>query len=235
MIEDFRNYITSRISVLFVLSSAIAIFLFAVPFELIHPFSFFDLMKILLALLCLNFYDDIFKGYDKAQDRHKLALVFCLFFSVLSWLANSIDLAAMWIYFFVLNHILYKALAHLEFWSFIIPVFKYPVIFFSISAIYFRELKFDFPFFLSCVAIFLSGLVFHWLERIKEGRRSFVIYLFSVLVIAILVFNQMNMVSFTAGVLALICMTLFFVFAKRNVQFIWVLIVLLLRVAALNF
>lgn len=42
---------------------------------MIHPFSFFDLMKIVLVLIGLRMYDDVMQSEDESLDKLKLPLL----------------------------------------------------------------------------------------------------------------------------------------------------------------
>jgi hypothetical protein len=222
-----------RVSPLYFLFFAIWIFLFSVPLELIHPFSFFDLMKIVLVLIGLRLYDDVIQSENDSLDRLKLPLVLILSLSALSWLQDGLDLTTMWIYFFLLNHILYKAMGHRNFWSFVLPALQFPVILVALTFTLWRG-RMDLVYLLSAVSIFLGALVFRWLELSEDRRQPIWIYLFSAMVVAITVLNFLTVPSLFAGIGALFGMLILFFFCKRKMHLWWALIVLLMQVVAYN-
>lgn len=234
MIQLFRNYLAQRVSSLYFLLFASWIFLFSFPLELIHPFSFFDVMKIVLVLISLRLYDDMIQSEDDSLDKLKLPLVLMLSLSALSWLQDGLDLSALWIYFFIFNHILYKALGHRNFWAFVLSALQFPVILVALTYTLWRG-WIDNIYLLSALSIFLSALVFRWLEESENRRQPVWIYLFSSVILAITVLNFTSAVSLVSAVGALFCLLILFMFCKRNIHLWWALIILLLQVAAFNF
>jgi len=233
--QTLHNYLAKRISVLYFLSLAIWIYLFSVPLDMIHPFSFFDLMKIVLVLIGLRMYDDVMQSEDDSLDKLKLPLLIFFGLIILSWFGDGIEVALLWVYFFALNHILYKALSHRVFWSYVLPALQYPVVFIAITYTYFVDFQIDFHFLLSAFVVFLCAVVFEWLDSSSEQPHSFLIYVFTMIIITLIVFNQLNIISFVAGVFELLCMLVLFIFFKKNMRFWWLLIILILRIIALNF
>lgn len=234
MIKLFRNYIALRVSSLYFLFLAIWIFLFSVPLVVIHPFSFFDIVKIALALISLRLYDDVIQSENDSLVKLKLPLVVLLSLSALSWLPDGLDLSVMWIYFFVLNHILYKALGHRNFWAFVLPTLQFPFLLLSLTFTLWRG-WIDLIYVLSAVSIFLSALVFRWLEQSEDRRQPLWIYLFSSVVVAMAFLNFKTALSLIAAIGALFCLLILFLFCKRKMHLWWALIILLLQVVAFNF
>jgi len=234
LIQLLRNYLSVRVSPLYFLLSAIWIFLYSVPLEVIRPFSFFDVLKIALVLISLRLYDDVIQDKDDSLDALKLPLVLFLSLSALAWLQDGLDLSAMWICFFVFNHILYKALGHLDFWAFVIPAFQFPVILLAVTFPIWHG-EFDKIRLLSAGSLFFSALVFRWLEQSDDHRQPIWIYLFSSLVVAMIVFDFTSLLSFLAAIVALICLLVLFLFCKRRMHLWWAIIVLLLQLVAFNF
>ena len=234
MIQLFRNYLAQRVSSLYFLFFAILIFLFSFPLELIQPFSIFDVMKIVLVLISFRLYDDVIQSEDDSLEKLKLPLVLMLCLSALSWLQDGMDLSAMWIYFFVLNHILYKSLGHRSFWAFVLPALQFPVILIALTYKLWHG-RIDKIYLLSAITIFFSALVYRWLEESEDSRKPIWIYLFSLLVVAITVLNFMTVVAFAAAVGALFWLLILFLFCKRNIHLWWALVVVLMQVVAFNF
>jgi hypothetical protein len=233
LIQLFRNYIAQRVSSLYFLSLAIWLFLFSVPLVLMNLFSFFDIVKILLVLISLRLYDDVIQHEDESLEKLKLPLVLLLSLCTLAWLQDGLDLSVMWICFFALNHILYKALGHRNFWAFVLPALQFPFILFALTYTLWRG-WIDLIYVLSAVSIFLSALVFRWLEQSEYRRQPLWIYLFSSVIVAITVLNFNTAISLAAAVGALFCLLILFFFCKRKMHLWWALIILLLQVTAFN-
>jgi hypothetical protein len=191
-------------------------------------------MKIVLVLISLRLYDDLIQSEDDSLDKLKLPLVLMLSLSALSWLQDGLDLSALWIYFFIFNHILYKALGHRNFWAFVLPALQFPVILVALTYTLWRG-WIDIIYLLSAFSIFLSALVFRWLEESEDRRQPIWIYLFSLIVAAITVLNFMTVIAFAAAIGALFFLLILFLFCKRNIHLWWALVVLLLQVVAFNF
>lgn len=234
MIQLFRNYLAQRVSAFYFLLFASWIFLFSVPLEFIHPFSFFDVMKIVLVLIGFRLYEDVIQTEDNSLEKLKLPLILLLSLSALCWIQDGLDLTAMWIYFFALNHILYKALGHRNFWVFVIPAFQFPFILITLTYTLWHG-WIDRIYMLSAITIFLSSLVFRWLEQSEERIQPVWIYLFSSIIVAITVLNFTTALSLAAAIVALFFLLILFLFCKRRIHLWWALVVLLLQVFAFNF
>ena len=191
-------------------------------------------MKIVLVLISFRLYDDVIQSEDDSLEKLKLPLVLMLCLSALSWLQDGMDLSAMWIYFFVLNHILYKSLGHRSFWAFVLPALQFPVILIALTYKLWHG-RIDKIYLLSAITIFFSALVYRWLEESEDSRKPIWIYLFSLLVVAITVLNFMTVVAFAAAVGALFWLLILFLFCKRNIHLWWALVVVLMQVLAFNF
>jgi hypothetical protein len=211
---------------------AIWIFLFSVPLVVIHPFSFFDVMKIVLVLISLNLYDDVIQSDDDSLDKLKLPMVLLLSLSALSWLQDGLEVSMMWIYFFVINHILYKALGHRGFWAFVLPALQFPIILLALTYTLWRGMI-DLIYVVSAISIFLSALVFRWLEHSEDRLQPIWVYLFSSIVVAISVLN-LTVPSLIAAIGAVFCLLILFLFCKRKMHLWWAIIVLLMQVTAFN-
>ena len=223
-----------RFSALNFLIVSIWIFLFSVPFELINLRSFFDVLKIFLLVLSLQLYDDVVQSEDDSLVKLKLPLVLLLCLSALSWITDGIDLCMLWVYFFVLNHILYKALAHRNFWMFVLPALQYPVFVLALTYRIWRG-KIDKIYVLSAISIFLFALVFRWLEQSENRLQPIWLYLFSSIILAINVWNFTTVLSLVVAVGALFCLISLFLLCKVKMHLWWALIVLLMHVVAFNF
>ena len=234
MIQFFRNYLAQQVSPIYFLLFAIWIFLFSVPLELIHPFSFFDVMKVVWVLISLRLNEDVIQSENDSLRKLKLLSLLLLSLSAVSWIQDGIDISAMWIYFFVLNHILYKALGHRNFWAFVLPAFQFPVISVALTFSLWRG-WIDKIYLLSAFSIFLSALVFLWLEQSEERRQPIWIYLFSSIVVAVTFLNYVSVLSFVLAIGAMICLLILFLFCKRKMHLWWAVIVLLLQVISANF
>ena len=197
--------------------------------------SVFDVIKIGLVLITMRMYDDIMHGGDDSLNQLKLPIAVFLGLIVLTWLGSGTAVAISWIYFFALNHILYKALSHRPFWSFILPLIPYLAISVAISMGYFPNLQIDVKLVCSLITVFLSAFIFEWLNGTSERKPAIFIYIFSIGAVAMIVFNDLNIVSFIVGVLGLLISLLLLIFNPRHVQFWWMLTILLIRVITMNF
>ena len=202
------------------------------PLAVIDLFSFFDVMKIALLLIGLRLYDDVIQSDDDSMERLKLPMVLILILSAFSWLNDGLDLSMMWVYFFVINHILYKALGHRGFWAFVLPALQYPIILLALTYTLWKGMI-DLIYLLSAVSIFLSALVFQWLEHSEERLQPIWIYLFSCLVVATAVLN-LTVPSLFAAIGAVLCLLILFLFCKRKMHLWWAIIVLLMQGVANN-
>ena len=233
MIQLFRNYLAHHVSPSYYLLLAIWIFLFSVPLVVVDPFSFFDVMKVVLALISLRLYDDVIQCEDDSMEKLKLPLVLLLSLTALSWLQDGLDVSMLWIYFFVLNHILYKALGHRNFWAFVLPAFQYPAILIALTFTLWKGMV-DLIYVLSAISIFFSALVFRWLEHSEDRRQPIWIYLFSSLVLALAVLSFLTVSALFSAIGAMFCMLILFSFCKQKMHLWWAIIVLLMQVTAFN-
>jgi hypothetical protein len=211
---------------------AIWIFLFSVPLVVIDLFSFFDVVKIVMVLIGLCLYDDVIQSDDDSLDKLKLPMVLLLSLSALSWLQYGLEVSMMWIYFFVINHILYKALGHRGFWAFVLPALQFPIILLALTSTLWRGMI-DLIYLVSAISIFLSALVFRWLEHSEDRLQPIWVYLFSSIVVAISVLN-LTVPSLIAAIGAVFCLLILFLFCKRKMHLWWAIIVLLMQVVASN-
>jgi len=232
LIQVFRNYLAHRVSPSYFLLMAVWIFLFSVPLVVIHPFSFFDIMKIVLVLISLNLYDDVIQSNEDSMDKLKLSVVLLLIVSAISWLKDGLDVSMMWICFFVINHILYKALVHRSFWSLVLPALQFPMILLALTFTLWRGMI-DMIYVVSAFSIFLSALVFRWLEHSEDRLQPIWIYLFSAIVVAVVLLN-LTVPSLISAIGAAFCLLILFLFCKRKMHLWWAIIVLLMQVVAYN-
>lgn len=233
MIQLFRNYLKLRIRLSYFLLVAIWIFLFSVPVMTIDVFSFFDIVKIVLVLITMRLYDDVVQSENDSLVKLKLPLVILICVCALSWINAGIELSMFWIYFFMLNHVFYKALGHRRFWAFVLPAFQFPIV--SIALNYrLWDGVIDLIYLVSAVSIFLSAIVYRWLEHSEDRRHPIWIYFFSSIVVAIAILNFSSALSFAAGVGAFLCLVVLFLFGKQKTHLWWALIVLLMQIAAFN-
>ncbi|MFA9220453.1 MAG: hypothetical protein ACEQSL_04640 [Sediminibacterium sp.] len=191
-------------------------------------------MKIVLVLISLRLYEDVIQSEDNSIEKLKLPLVLLLSLSALCWIQDGLDLSALWIYFFVLNHIQYKALGHRNFWAFVLPALQFPMILVALTFSLWRGMI-DLIYLVSAISIFLCALVFRWLEQSEERIQPVWIYLFSSIIVAITVLNFTTALSLAAAVVALFFLLILFLFCKRRIHLWWALVVLLLQVFAFNF
>jgi hypothetical protein len=167
------------------------------------------------------------------MEKLKLPLVLLLSLTALSWLQDGLDVSMLWIYFFVLNHILYKALGHRNFWAFVLPAFQYPAILIALTFTLWKGMV-DLIYVLSAISIFFSALVFRWLEHSEDRRQPIWIYLFSSLVLALAVLSFLTVSALFSAIGAMFCMLILFSFCKQKMHLWWAIIVLLMQVTAFN-
>jgi hypothetical protein len=185
-----------------------------------------------MVLIGLCLYDDVIQSDDDSLDKLKLPMVLLLSLSALSWLQYGLEVSMMWIYFFVINHILYKALGHRGFWAFVLPALQFPIILLALTSTLWRGMI-DLIYLVSAISIFLSALVFRWLEHSEDRLQPIWVYLFSSIVVAISVLN-LTVPSLIAAIGAVFCLLILFLFCKRKMHLWWAIIVLLMQVVASN-
>jgi hypothetical protein len=196
-------------------------------------FSFFDLVKIVLVLMSLRLYDDVIQSEDDSLEELKLPLVILLSLSALVWFQDGLDLCVIWIAFYALNHILYKALGHRNFWAFVLPALQFPVILIALTFTLWSG-RIDKIYVLSAVSIFLCALIFRWLEHSEDRLQPIWIYLFSSIVLALTVLNFSTVTALVSAIGAMFCLLILFSFCKQKMHLWWALIVLLMQFAAFN-
>jgi len=196
-------------------------------------FSFFDLVKIVLVLMSLRLYDDVIQSEDDSLEELKLPLVILLSLSALVWFQDGMDLSVIWIGFYALNHILYKALGHRNFWAFVLPALQFPVILIALTYTLWSG-RIDKIYVLSAVSIFLCALIFRWLEHSENRLQPIWIYLFSSIVLALTVLNFSTVTALVSAIGAMFCLLILFSFCKQRMHLWWALIVLLMQFAAFN-
>ena len=192
----------------------------------------------MLALVAMRLYEDVLRSEGDSIDRLKLPLLLILVISAISWMTEGLDLTMVWVYYFVVNHILYKALGHRRFWSFALPALQYPILLLALTFSFWNGMV-DMVFFISAISIFLIALVYQKLEKSEELKQPIWVYFFSSFVVAFIVFNGVwnyfSVLSLAAGIGALISMSVLFLFCKKRKHLWWSLIILILQIISVNF
>lgn len=251
MIETLRIYIAQRFPALMFFWLALFLFFYTVPFHALNPFSLFNVFKILFMLWSMRLYDDVMQWendqefedriYTQETSRSKLILplVLSLTLSVVLCVNDSLDynMAAIWLYFIVVNHLLYKALVHKPFWSFLLPLLKYPVLYFYISFSYVISEELTFNDSSSALALLLSFVVYDLIDNREEGSFSILIYGLVALSVALMLIPNMNVVTFISGVIIMIIALVLVIlnFNRQIVPMVWLVLILLFKLIVNNY
>lgn len=251
MIETLRIYIEQRFSALKFLGLALFLFFYTVPFHAVNLLSLLQVIKLLFILFALRLYDDVMQWendsefseriYTNEKSRSKLILplILSLALSVLICATDGHDftIALLWLCFLLLNHILYKALVHLSFWSFILPLLKYPVLYFYLSLCYYTTDDFTVSDLLNQYALLLSFVVYDLIDVGEKRKIPFFIYFLVALSIALMLIPNLTLVSLISAVIVLILsVILILVNYKRSIlPLAWLFLILIFKLIANNY
>jgi len=249
MIETLRIYSAQRFSTLMFFSLAVFLFLFSVPFHAIDLLSLIDVLKVFFMLWVMRLYDDVMQWendvefderiYTHPESRSKLILplVLSMALSVSFCLSDSPDfsLATMWLYFIIVNHVLYKALVHRSFWAFVLPLLKYPFLFFYISLSYGFIENVSYIEYTSASGLFLAFVVYDLLDNQTSDKPPVVLYFMVVFCLALLFLASVNVVSLISG-LAVLAAAFIVVHSKKEiVPLVWLLLILIFKLISNNY
>ncbi len=249
MIEVLRMYIAQRFSSLMFLGLAVFLFLYSVPFHALHPLSVMDVLKVFVMLWVMRLYDDVMQWendaeyseriYTHPESRSKLILplVLSMATSVCICWSDSPDfsMASLWLYFMVVNHVLYKALVHRSFWAFVLPLIKYPFLFFYMTLSY--GLKGDISIVLlgSSLALFIVFVVYDLLDNRDKEKPIVALYFLIVFCFVLLFMKNVNAVSLISGTILLVTTLILIHLRKRVVPIFWLLLILIFKLILNNY
>lgn len=249
MIETLRIYIAQRFSTLMFFSLAIFLFLFSVPLHAFNPLSLIDIVKVFFMLWVMRLYDDVMQWendvehveriYTQSESRSKLILplVLSMALSVGFCLNDSLDFssAALWLYFIIVNHVLYKALVHRSFWAFVLPLIKYPFLFFYMSFSFGFNQEITYIEITSATALFLAFVVYDLLDNQSTDKPPVVLYFMIVFCLALLFLASVNVVSLISG-LAILAAAFIVVHSKKEiVPIVWLFLILIFKLILNNY
>jgi hypothetical protein len=249
MIETLRIYIAQRFSSLMFLSLAVFLFLYSVPFHALHPLSLVDVLKVFLMLWVMRLYDDVMQWendaefsdriYTHSESRSKLILPLVLSMATsvcISW-SDSPDfsMASLWLYFIIVNHVLYKALVHRNFWAFVLPLIKYPFLFFYMSISYAISEDVSYVEYSNAITLFLVFVIYDLLDNRSAERPVFALYFLIVICFILLFLTNVNAIALIGGV-ALLVIALILVHLKKEViPILWLLLILIFKLILNNY
>jgi hypothetical protein len=179
--------------------------------------------------------------YTQETSRSKLILplVLSLAFSVFLCVNDSLDynMAAMWLYFLVVNHVMYKALVHRPFWSFLLPLLKYPVLYFHLSFNYVINEELTFNDSSSALALLLSFVVYDLMDNREEGSFPVSIYGLVALSVVLMLIPNINVVTFISGIIIMIIALVLVIlnFNRQIVPMVWLVLILLFKLIVNNY
>lgn len=249
MIETLRIYIAQRFSTLMFFGLAVFLFLFSVPFHAINPLSLIDLVKVFFMLWVMRLYDDVMQWENDAEyseriythpesrSRLILPLVLSLALSVGFCLNDSPDfsMAALWLYFIIVNHVLYKALVHRTFWAFVLPLIKYPFLFFYLSFSFGFNQEITYVEITSAVALFFAFVVYDLLDNLATDKPPVFLYFTIVFCLSLLFLASVNVVSLISG-LAILAAAIIVVHSKKEiVPIVWLFLILIFKLILNNY
>ena len=249
MIETLRIYIAQRFSTLMFLSLAVFLFLFSVPFNAINLLSMIDVLKVFFMLWVMRLYDDVMQWENdaefperiytdpEARSRLILPLVLSMALSVSFCLNDSPDfsMATMWLYFIIVNHVLYKSLVHRNFWAFILPLLKYPFLFFYISLSYGFIENVSYIEYASASGLFLAFVVYDLLDNQARDKPPVVLYFMIVFCLALLFLGSVNVVSLISGLAILVAAFIVVHSKKEIVPLLWLFLILIFKLILNNY
>lgn len=249
MIEVLRIYIAQRFSSLMFLGLAVFLFLYSVPFHALHPLSLMDVLKVFLMLWVMRLYDDVMQWendaeyseriYTHPESRSKLILplVLSMATSVCICRSDSPDfsMASLWLYFIIVNHVLYKALVHRNFWAFVLPLIKYPFLFFYMSISYGINQDISVVEFGCALALFLTFVIYDLLDNQSNERPVVVLYFLMVICFFFLFLTNVNAVSLISGTVLLVTALILIHVRNRVVPIFWLLLILIFKLILNNY
>jgi len=249
MIETLRIYSAQRFSTLMFFSLAGFLFLFSVPFHAIDLLSLIDVLKVFFMLWVMRLYDDVMQWendvefderiYTHPESRSKLILplVLSMALSVSFCLSDSPDfsMASLWLYFILVNHLLYKALVHRSFWAFILPLLKYPFLFFYISLSYGFNENINYLEYANASGLLLAFVVYDLLDNQSTDKPSVVLYFLIIVCLALLFLASMNVVSLISGLAILLAAFIVVHSKKEIVPLVWLLLILIFKLISNNY
>jgi len=249
MIETLRIYAAQRFSTLLFFSLAVFLFLFSVPFQAINLLSLIDVLKVFFMLWVMRLYDDVMQWendvefderiYTHPESRSKLflPLVLSMALSVSFCLSDSPDfsMASIWLYFIIVNHVLYKSLVHRGFWAFVLPLLKYPFLFFYISLSYGFIENVSYTEYANASGLFLAFVVYDLLDNQSTDKPPVVLYFLIVVCLALLFLASMNVVSLISGLSILLAAFIVVHSKKEIVPLVWLLLILIFKLISNNY
>ena len=249
MIETLRIYTAQRFSTLMFFSLAVFLFLFSVPFQAINLLSLIDVLKVFFMLWVMRLYDDVMQWendvefderiYTHPESRSKLILplVLSMALSVSFCLSDSPDfsMATMWLYFIIVNHVLYKSLVHRRFWAFVLPLLKYPFLFFYISLSYGFIENVSYIEYASASGLFLAFVVYDLLDNQSTDKPPVVLYFIMVFCLALLFLASVNVISLISGLVVHAAAFIVVHSKKEIVPLLWLLLILIFKLISNNY
>lgn len=252
MIETLRLYIEQRFSALKFLGLALFLFFYSVPFRVLDLFSIVHVVKLLFMLFAMRMYDDVMQWendseftdriYTHSASRSKLILplVLSLALSVLSCATDGgadFTIAMLWLCFLVLNHILYKALVHLSFWAFLLPLLKYPVIYIYLGACYYSSDDITVNDLLNQQALLFSFIVYDLIDDPTKKKVPIIVYFLIALSIAFMLIPNLNVVVLISAIAILLLSIILIVvnFKRQIVPLLWLFLILIFKLIANNY
>lgn len=249
MLKVLQTYIHQRFSATLFVVFSVWLFLYAVPFYEMNILSGLNVLKVFFILWSFRLYDDVMQWQnDEAfEDRiytgknSRSKLIFPLVVSLLFVPFITVDppyfqLASGWLYFIIINHVLYKVFVHSAFGSFILPLLKYPLIY--VYLIYSCTVVEDFAWeiLLSALAVFFAMVLYDLLEdRERDSQVSIWIYFLIVFCVAGVTVQNLTLVSLIAGIVVLITSVVLAHVSRKGIAQLWLFLFLILKLIVSNY
>ncbi len=250
MIKVLQTYIHQRFSSALFATFALWLFLYAVPFFDMNVMSAVYVMKVFFILWCFRLYDDVMQWqndanlndriYTNKEFRSKLILPLVISIGFIPLLtANdgpSFEIASAWLYFILVNHVLYKVFVNTEYGAFVLPLLKYPVLYLYLVYSSTSVEDFGWELQLSLLALFCAMVIYDILDRSNTSiPRSLWVYCMVVFCIVALVVQNLTLISLIAGVAILISSILYMYLGKWGVAKVWLILFLILKLIVNNY
>ncbi len=197
----------------------------------------------------MRLYDDVMQWendaefseriYTHPESRSKLILplVLSMTTSVLIACTDSPDfsIASLWLYFIIVNHVLYKALVDRNFWAFVLPLIKYPFLFFFISISYAINEDISYVEYSNATALFLVFVIYDLLDNRSAERPIVALYFLIVICFILLFLTNVNVIALIGGVALLVIALILVHLKKKVIPILWLLLVLIFKLILNNY
>lgn len=197
----------------------------------------------------MRLYDDVMQWendaeyseriYTHPESHSKLILPLVLSMAISVFISGTdspdFSMASLWLYFIIVNHVLYKALVHKNFWAFVLPLIKYPFLFFYMSISYANNEDISYVEYSNAIALFLVFVIYDLLDNRSAERPVVTLYFLMVICFFLLFLTNVNAVSLISGTILLVTALILIHLRKRVVSIFWLLLILIFKLILNNY